>query len=265
VEELKKRNKPRRLKKRTSYVYKIENDINHKLYIGMHSWDGVGVDPDYFGSAQGRHWKCAIKKYGKSHFHLSVIEYCSQEELPDKEKYYIKLYDTTNPEKGYNISLGGNGGDLISNMKYQDPEKYLEFKNLLSEKCSGVGNPFYGRKHSRDTKSKITESRLGDKNWTKGSKWINDGVRNKRILLSELDQYLIDNPEYQLGRIKFSAESRARMSRSHKGIVPSNKGKKFSQKKYRILKPNGKIIIRSYPNKIIKSHPEYINLGIKED
>ena len=47
-------------------------------------------------------------KYGKEHFHIEQIDTArSREEAFEKEKYYIKLFDTYN--NGYNSTLGGEG------------------------------------------------------------------------------------------------------------------------------------------------------------
>lgn len=41
--------------------------------------------------------------YGENKFVFSVLEECKVEELTEKEVYWIRHYDTTNNEKGYNI------------------------------------------------------------------------------------------------------------------------------------------------------------------
>ena len=58
----------------------------------------------------------ARAKYGYSNFKYDVLisldsndESFLREEIDRLEKYYIKLYDSTNPSKGYNITIGGLG------------------------------------------------------------------------------------------------------------------------------------------------------------
>lgn len=58
-----------------------------------------------------------MRKYGLDKFSFEVIEECRQEDLNDREIYWIKYYDSTNTEKGYNIKLGGNSGGNIYNYK----------------------------------------------------------------------------------------------------------------------------------------------------
>ena len=91
-------------------IYKIENDINHKLYIGQ------SVDIERRWSNHRAHiydsrndnlpLYRAIRKYGIENFSFSIIELCKKEELNEKEKYYIKKYNTLAPD-GYNATLGG--------------------------------------------------------------------------------------------------------------------------------------------------------------
>ena len=57
----------------------------------------------------------AMKKH---QYKLEIIEKCnncSRRELGEKEKFWIKYYDSTNKEKGYNIKLGGDGADTGCN------------------------------------------------------------------------------------------------------------------------------------------------------
>ena len=83
-------------------IYKITNKINGKVYIGQ----SIHIE---------RRWKehCrqstnsvisdAIKQYGKENFIFEVIEECNQEELNEKEEYYIQLYNSIVPN-GYNVT-----------------------------------------------------------------------------------------------------------------------------------------------------------------
>jgi hypothetical protein len=59
----------------------------------------------------------SIRKYGIENFIFEILEECNEEELNDKEIYWIKYYDATNKEKGYNIKLGGEGAGAIYDYK----------------------------------------------------------------------------------------------------------------------------------------------------
>ena len=91
-------------------VYKYISPSN-KVYIGITSKTLV----QRAGYSGERYDKCpafgrAIKKYGWENFTSELLaQDLTEEEAKRLEKYYIKLYDSTNPEKGYNISAGGDG------------------------------------------------------------------------------------------------------------------------------------------------------------
>lgn len=89
-------------------IYKTTNKINGKIYIGQTNKD---EDVEYLGS--GYILMKAIKKYGKNNFIVEVIERCDcKEKLNEREIFWIAFHDSTNRKKGYNISKGGNGGNL---------------------------------------------------------------------------------------------------------------------------------------------------------
>ncbi len=91
------------------YVYITTNDINNIAYIGKRQ--KPRFEKSYKGS--GTHLKLAFSKYGKSHFHTSILEWCETvKELNAAEKRWIKKYrDDGKPL--YNIAEGGDGGNMV--------------------------------------------------------------------------------------------------------------------------------------------------------
>ena len=148
------------------YIYLTINKINGKKYIGQHKGE---PNDSYLGS--GTLLKRAIDKYGKENFEKEIICLCSsQEELDEKEKYYIKLYDAVNSEEFYNIAEGGLGGNPCLGLT---KEQELERRNKISKAMSGEGNPNfgktfkkeehnrYGKLHTEDSKEKMRLAKLG--------------------------------------------------------------------------------------------------------
>src|SRR5574343_177718 len=116
-------------------IYKTLNLINGKFYIGKDTKD----NPNYFGS--GIVLRRAIKKYGKENFMKQTIEVCStEEELNEREIYWIDKLDARNPEVGYNMLKGGEG----------------VFR--------GEKHPMFNKKHSDESRKKMSESKQGEKN-----------------------------------------------------------------------------------------------------
>ena len=93
------------------YIYKIENNINNKIYIGktervnpITRWKehiAASKKEKYLTRALYK----AINKYGVENFTFTVIE--ETNDCENREKYYIALYDTF--KNGYNETLGGDG------------------------------------------------------------------------------------------------------------------------------------------------------------
>lgn len=117
------------------YIYKTTNIVNKKIYIGQTK---KPIDSGYIGS--GPILLKAIKKYGKENFIKETIEICkSKDQLNEREIYWIKFYNSTNRKTGYNISTGGEGGNLgiIVNKKISEARKGMitakdRFGNIFS-------------------------------------------------------------------------------------------------------------------------------------
>jgi group I intron endonuclease len=129
-------------------VYETINKINGKRYIGKDKYN----DPTYIGS--GRILSKAIKKYGKENFIKLILEHCtSEEDLNQKEKYWIAITDAQTSPLYYNIGPGGNGGDNISN----NPNKnsFIEKMLVINRK------PRTNTKHSEFTKENQSKAAVG--------------------------------------------------------------------------------------------------------
>lgn len=99
-------------------IYKIENKINGKAYIGQsinipRRWkehQATAIHPNYEGYNYPLYK--AIRKYGLENFDFSVLEYCEPSNLDEKEKFYIKKFQTFG--EGYNQTAGGADGQHYS-------------------------------------------------------------------------------------------------------------------------------------------------------
>lgn len=91
-------------------IYLHKNKINNKVYIGQTSQPPIDRWKNGKGYMQCYHFNNAIQKYGWDNFEHIILEQgdWTQEEANYKEQYYINLYDSTNINKGYNITNGGS-------------------------------------------------------------------------------------------------------------------------------------------------------------
>lgn len=90
-------------------IYKITNKVNGKVYIGQsinikERWHRHKTDYNKIDNYLYR----AFKKYGLDNFLFEIIEECEKEDLNNREIYWIKYYDSHNPQKGYNLTSGGD-------------------------------------------------------------------------------------------------------------------------------------------------------------
>lgn len=95
-------------------IYKTTNLLNNKIYIGKDVYN----KSNYLGS--GKYLKLAIKKYGNNNFKKEIIETVTNKiELSEREKYWIKKYNSSNKKYGYNLTDGGTGGRTHSKKVWQ--------------------------------------------------------------------------------------------------------------------------------------------------
>lgn len=93
-------------------IYKIVNIKNEKVYIGrttdfLKRWrDHVkcGTGSDSGAQIRNRLYE-EMKKDGIENFTFEIIDRCDKESQPEREKYWIQYYKST--EFGYNIQSGG--------------------------------------------------------------------------------------------------------------------------------------------------------------
>ncbi len=210
-------------------IYKITNKINNKIYIGKSLYN----KEEYLGS--GISLNNAIDKYGKENFVKEIIETCeNQKILNEREKFWIKKYNSTNRKIGYNIAEGGNGGNTRQGY---DEEKLKSYYHKLSQ---GV-----------NTSVKYKES----VNKRKGSK--NPNISSK---LKELYSKGIIKP-WNLG-IETKEETKIKISEKNRGKKMSQDAKrKISESKFVgvfMLDTNDKII-RSFQS--IKEASELMKIN----
>ena len=57
-----------------------------------------------------------MRKYGLENFSIEQIDFADNlKELGKLERKYIKLYDSQNPDKGYNLTAGGESNQWDAN------------------------------------------------------------------------------------------------------------------------------------------------------
>lgn len=151
------------------------------------------------------HFWNAIRKYGKDAFSHDVLEVCHDLEVANlAEECWIELFDTRNPEKGFNLAKGGlHVPHPIRKNPWDDPE--------YRAKCSEAS-----RKRWEDPSLRAAMSAASKDNWSQ------EDLRERQ---SRIMKEYFTNPEArerasaaQTGRM-LSDEHRAKLSASSMAMM----------------------------------------------
>jgi group I intron endonuclease len=163
------------MEKKLSGVYLVKNRLNEKCYVGV----SVNIHSRW---RQHKYWAKnkevvskitnAIKKYGVENFEFSIIELCDKDLFEEKERHWIKKYDSV--LSGYNLTYGGSIRKIVSDEtrlkmskskigvpKSESHKKKIAEANGSKESREKFSKLNLGRKLSDETKKKMSESKKG--------------------------------------------------------------------------------------------------------
>ena len=154
-------------------LYVHINKINGKRYYGItgqkisRRWrnNGNGYKPRKNKNGKGykgnKHFWNAINKYGWDNFeHIVLFEGLTEEEAKLMEKCYVALYDTTNQDKGYNMT---NGGEGVNGYKHTEEWKQENSKRMKG-RYKGEKHPQFGTHHTEEWKQEHSKKMSGKNN-----------------------------------------------------------------------------------------------------
>lgn len=209
-------------------IYCWKNIVTNKRYIGKTTnlpqryrafcrWCNI-----YSTSTSPIH--CARQEFPDiKYWEYSVLENCDKEQLSEREHYWILTFDTTNPDLGYNISIGS--------------EHNQRTKNKMSLSRKGEKCYWFGKHHSEETRQKLKENHTGERNVRFGSHHTEETKRKIADAQSgERCHWFGVTP---------SDETRQKLSDAHQGEKHFMYGKKqYDETRRKIsetLKKNGSI------------------------
>ena len=173
-------------------IYSWVNKINNKKYIGQ-SVDIYKRKQAHIHSA-GKYntlFSKALYKYGLNNFNFEILEECREEELNDKEIYYIKENNSYYLDgNGYNMTRGGQSsqsGDSNPNAHLTDSE-VLEIRNRI----------FINKEYPKEVYSDY-EDKIGyDRFWSAFHGDTFQNVDTSMIYKIEIDNNGSKNPKSKL-------------------------------------------------------------------
>lgn len=186
-------------------IYKIENKINGKVYIGQtiqklsRRIAGHVCPGNKYISVIDK----AIKKYGIENFLISQIDHAdSIDELNEKEIYWIKYYNCIVPN-GYNIEKGGKNSpksDLtkrkisVSNTGKKIGEKSPRAKRVFQFSLDGTLIAEYGSAREAGRKNNMSGTSISSV--CRGNHYISNGFlwsyeKDKKFNIPSKSAYLV--------------------------------------------------------------------------
>lgn len=175
------------------FIYKITNCVNNKIYIGQTTRNlsrriseyKKSINQSY--SHNNPHLINSFIKYRFENFKFDIIDTAlTIDELNEKEIFYIKKYNSTNKDVGYNLELGGKNSIVTDDTKIkmsnshrgvkqttnwinnriakagtEEAKKYGRAKTKKEKKYLSENSPKYWKykKRSENTKKKISETK----------------------------------------------------------------------------------------------------------
>lgn len=197
---------------KASGIYAIKNIVNGKRYIGSAVHLRKRRTRHFGDLRRGTHKNVILQnswnKHGPDNFEFIVIEYCSKDMLLEREQHYL------DKKSDYNIcSIAGNTTGVNhtkaakAKMSKFHSGKILsaEHKLHISKVTKGENNPNFGRKHTPAALAKMSASSIGRKTFL-GKKHTEESKKKMS--------------DFRMGK-KLSDKTRAKMSASHMGMKQS--------------------------------------------
>lgn len=115
-------------------IYIIKNFTNGKIYIGKTERDAQKRFTEHLTESRAKNSPTynyclsrAIRKYGEQAFDFAILaDNIPLEKLDLVEAHYIDMYQSNNPEIGYNISKGHSDNSNVDEYRTVQPEENYE-------------------------------------------------------------------------------------------------------------------------------------------
>jgi len=232
---------------RVSGIYQIKNTFNGKIYIGSSKNMNTRLRGHIVKLRNDQHCnshlQSAFNKYGEDVFDYSVIEFCSEEMLIEREQFYVDMLGVISPKIGYN--------------KASDIRRTAGYKWTNASKIK-LSNSKKGMKMHENTKKALIEANKS-RIYNSGYKISKEEARkralghSKPVLQYDLDGNFIKKWDHSILATEFYRNSKGKCN-----ILSCCKGKRYKAYEYQwYYLPTNNL----YPKKVLP----YIRKHSKEN
>lgn len=146
-----------------NYTVYMHISPSNKRYIGITSQKPENRWSNGNGYKYSPHFYRAIEKYGWDNFeHIIIAKGLTEDEAKWLETELIKEWDSTNQDKGYNITLGGEGANGL--VHTEETKKKIS-KSRKDKGCAlGENNPMFGKQRTVEWRQEHSTRMIGESN-----------------------------------------------------------------------------------------------------
>ena len=185
-------------------IYLIRNKKDGKVYIGKsldikNRWNShrSKLKRNVHGN---RLLQKAYNEYGKENFEYKAVEYCEENELDEKEIYWIKIFKATDRKYGYNLEYGGSTNKKFAKDRKERVINEENCRRLTVKEVSEIKRKLVtGIKQSELSKEYNIKLTTINKiarceNW----KWVNEELNYQLINLKKNNKNYIETKAKEL-------------------------------------------------------------------
>lgn len=212
-------------------IYFIKNILTNQYYIGQSSNLQKRLR-DHRNNLvnnkhHNKHLQSSWNKYGEKNFIFKIIEECDIDNLNDLEVFYIKKFDSFH--NGFNKTAGG---DFI-------PQEFFD--------NSGKNNSFYGRKHTKESKQKMREAKIGKKLSQEHKNKISKKLKGRRHSLDRIVNETAPQNTTGYFRVSTSKAPSTKQGFTYNYSYTDNRGKRHYLHSVDIKKLEKKVKLKKLP------------------
>lgn len=233
------------------FVYKTNNDINKKIYIGVHTT--TNLDDGYLGSGDGI--RSAIKKYGKNNFHREILK--TFDSIDDAYEYERLLVNEAfvNRCDTYNQKEGGEGGQYGLVICRKDDQTCYTIHKSIFDKNDSYHGVLIGKIAVQDNNGKCFSVDKNDPRYLSGKLvGVTKGLAMFKNSNGDTFQVSPDDKRVTSGELvgirygtTHSNITKEKMSKSNVGMIPvrDKDGNKFRVAKDDLRYMSGELVFHS--------------------